>query len=73
MKKTLILITMSLTILMGCSDNQSTKMKDISLSFSGLEFTKTVNDAEKHFKVEGNKLILEGIHQTNYFISPDGS
>ncbi|GHV58722.1 hypothetical protein FACS1894182_11660 [Bacteroidia bacterium] len=47
-------------------------MRNISVMFSGIEFTKAVNNAEEHYTVNDSLLVVDGIEGSNYFISPDG-
>lgn len=60
-------------LLTSCNTvKNSADMKNISLIFSGIEFTKAINDAENHYTVNDSLLVVDGIGGSNYFISPDG-
>ncbi|MDU1891475.1 MAG: DUF1349 domain-containing protein [Dysgonomonas sp.] len=86
MKKLILLTSISL-LLAGCGNtnnennnkaNEETNanavvMEDASITLSGINFTKAVNEAAKYSKVENDCLIIDAPAKTNYFISPDGS
>jgi len=85
MKKLIVLVSIVSVLLTACSSNNEKKadsstdnnetvaMTDISLTFSGIGFTKAINDAQKHYNVSDSELEIDAISGTNYFISPDGS
>lgn len=70
--KNTVKIIVSILLLSGCSSNIS-KVEDILLPFSGIEFSKSINDASKHCEIDNNRLSLQGVSGTNYFNAPDGS
>lgn len=59
--------------LLACKNHQSSEMKDVSVSLSGIEFSKAVNDADNYYQKDEKGISLEGVSKTNYFIAPDGS
>jgi regulation of enolase protein 1 (concanavalin A-like superfamily) len=67
------IIMLSVFLLTSCNTaKNNTEMKNISLIFSGIEFTKAINGAENHYRVNDSLLVVDGIGGSNYFISPDG-
>lgn len=77
MKKTILFASILFTA-MGCQHHdkateETSVMKDVYVSYSGIEFSKSVNDAEKHYVSEDNRLSINGLPKTNYFNAPDGS
>lgn len=77
-KQNLVLIFIILiTSFTGCKkDNKTSKtseMKDTSVSYAGIEFSKSINDADKYYQVNDSQICIIGNEKTNYFISPDGS
>ncbi|MDR2916351.1 MAG: DUF1349 domain-containing protein [Tannerella sp.] len=85
MKKLMFFITTLSLLITACNNsnsntindnNQNKKtsvMEDLSLTFSGIDFSKAINNAEKHYEVADNHLSIDGVEGTNYFISPDGA
>lgn len=63
----------------GNSDNKridtdgEVVMEDISFQFSGINFTKAINKASDFCKILDNRLVVDAVTGSNYFISPDGS
>lgn len=49
-----------------------TQGEDCSVLFSGIEFTKSLNDAKATTVVEGNKLVLKSNAKSDHFNEPDG-
>lgn len=66
----------------GCNNNESKGniemtdgtivMEDVSIQFSGIDFTKAINDASEYCKIMDNRLVVDAVTGSNYFISPDG-
>ncbi len=78
MKKFIFLSIMMLSFIPAkCNINNNSgntiKTEDISITFSGIHFSKAVNNAEKYCNFNDSTLIVDGITGTNYFIAPDGS
>ena len=81
MKKIVFLATVFSFLLVGCNTtkddgedkNNTVGMEDISLMFSGISFTKAINNASKSYSISDSCLIVDAGSGTNYFISPDGS
>lgn len=64
MKKTISFVSI-LFIAMGCQHHDKATeeisvMKDVYVSYSGIEFSKSVNDAEKYYVSENNRLSING-------------
>lgn len=69
-------------LLLSCNNNskynetrdiEAVVMEDISLKFSDLNFTKAINNASQYCEILDNRLIVNALTGTNYFISPDGA
>lgn len=64
-------------LLAGCNNSERSSktlvMDDVSLTCSGINFTKAVNHAKECYSIQDNRLVMNAGTGTNYFISPDGS
>ena len=79
MKKLIFLFLISQLLLTACQNSKTetttgdiAPMEDISVTFSGIHFTKSANDAIKYYNLTDSCLTVDAITGSNYFISPDG-
>lgn len=80
MKKFMVLTILLSFLFIGCNSNKdnvetesnTVGMEDISFTFSGISFTKAINNASKSYSVSDSCLTVDAGSGTNYFISPDG-
>lgn len=73
MKKTSLNLLLALAVLNGCTSDPIEKGEACAIKISGIEFTKSLNDAKSQASIEGDKLLLKSKAKTDYFNEPDGT
>lgn len=73
MKKLSLNLLLALAVLNSCTTDPIEKGDACSISISGLEFTKSLNDGKSLASVEGDKLVFKSKAKSDYFNEPDGT
>lgn len=72
MKKVWFCMLILLALTSSCKKTPIEKGEECSVKISGVEFTKSLNDAKSTATVEGDKLILKSNAKCDNFNEPDG-
>lgn len=73
MKQVSLNLLLALAVLNSCTNDPIEKGEACAIKVSGIEFTKSLNDAKSLASVEGDKLVFKSRAKSDYFNEPDGT